>query len=198
MINAATNPKMLDNQLFHIHDSWDLDPIKAHVNPFGRMFNTTQTACAQKFNKQLHEKHPSILPFLSSALCFTVGYWWIETSTGHAWLKLSLLLLFFLLVVPVGAAHLCHNKLTWDQPSPYGHYQGINLGGYPDLWTLWRLEREQKAHTTSHCPTDHQCMSKNRHWPQTTTHCAIVGFALLARLWWITKILRKSLRNFIR
>ncbi len=29
MINAATNTNMLDNQLFHIHDSWDLDPIKA-------------------------------------------------------------------------------------------------------------------------------------------------------------------------
>lgn len=79
--------------------------------------------------------------------------------------------LFFLLVVPVGAAHLCHNKLTWDQPSPYGHYQGINLWGYPDLWTLRRLETEQKAHTTSHCPTDHQRMSKHRHCPQTTTHC---------------------------
>lgn len=56
MINAATNPKMLDNQLFHIHDSWDLDPIKARSNPFGRMFNTTQTACAQKSDKQLYEE----------------------------------------------------------------------------------------------------------------------------------------------
>lgn len=46
MINAATNPNMLDNQLFHIHDSWDLDPIKACLNRFDRMFNTTQTACA--------------------------------------------------------------------------------------------------------------------------------------------------------
>lgn len=25
MINTATNPKMLDNELFHIHDAWDLD-----------------------------------------------------------------------------------------------------------------------------------------------------------------------------
>lgn len=167
---------MLDNQLFHIHDSWDLDPIKARSNPFGRMFNTTQTACIRKnlinnyMKKKKSKKKICILPFLSSALFLTLDYCGIETSTSHAWLKFSLLLLFFLLVVPVGAAHLCHNKLTWDQPSPYGHYQGINLGGYPDLWTLWRLETEQKAHTTSHCPTDHQRMSKNRYCPQTTTH----------------------------
>lgn len=70
MINAATNPKMLDNQLFHIHDSWDLDPIKARSNPFGRMFNTTQTACMQKSNKQLYEKKNNNLytPFL--VFCF--------------------------------------------------------------------------------------------------------------------------------
>lgn len=28
MINAATNPKILYNQIFHIHDSWDLETVK--------------------------------------------------------------------------------------------------------------------------------------------------------------------------
>lgn len=184
MINAATNPKILHNQIFHMHDSWDLDTVKRkHAWILLAECSIPKQLVHQKWidNYMERKKKKFILPFLPAALCFTVGNWGIETSTGHAWLKLSLLLLFFLAVVPVGAAHLCHNKSTWDQPSPYGHYKGINLRGHPDLWTLWRLDTVQKAQTTSHCPADHQCMSKNRHWPQTTTQCAIDQFTLLEK-----------------